>query len=209
MAGMKVYLAGPMTGVEDHNFPAFHKASDYLRELGFEVISPAELDDGDTSQSWQHYMKRDIALLVECDGVAVLPGWQKSRGARIEVFLATTLGLQVIDALFPADHVFPDLHLAGSEYDEEEDGGSILEEAEKLVSGPRGDDYGHPIQDFTRTGRMWAAILGLDEVGPEKVALCMTALKLSRETNRPKRDNRVDAAGYMKCLDMIETYGGS
>lgn len=82
---------------------------------------------------------------------------------------------------------------------------SILDEAHKLVHGDRQKAYGHPREDFTRTGKMWAAILGLDEVTPEQVAMCMVALKLSRECNMPKRDNRVDAAGYLETLDMVQS----
>ncbi len=80
---------------------------------------------------------------------------------------------------------------------------TILQEAQRLVHGDRGDDYGHPILDFTRSGRMWGAILGIPDVPPEKVAMCMIAVKLSREVNRNKRDNRVDMAGYAETLDMV------
>jgi hypothetical protein len=80
---------------------------------------------------------------------------------------------------------------------------NIALEAVSLVFGDRQDSYGHPFDDFTRTGRMWAAILGLDEVTPEQVALCMVALKLSREAHRHKRDNLVDAVGYVLTLDRV------
>jgi len=75
---------------------------------------------------------------------------------------------------------------------------SVLREAEKLVYGDRGQDYGHPSIDFTRTGKMWGAILGIDPVPDWKVALCMVALKISRECNTHKRDNLTDAAGYVE-----------
>jgi hypothetical protein len=86
----------------------------------------------------------------------------------------------------------------------EEEPETILQEAQRLVHGDRGADYGHPIEDFTRTGRIWGAILGLDRaVTPNEVALCMVGVKLSREVNRPKRDNRADGAGYFETLDMV------
>lgn len=81
---------------------------------------------------------------------------------------------------------------------------TITEEAQRLVLGDRQDDYGHPAEDFARTGRIWAAILGLDEVTPQQVALCMVGVKMSREVNRPKRDNRVDGIGYWLTDDLIE-----
>lgn len=81
---------------------------------------------------------------------------------------------------------------------------TILEEAQRLVYGPRQGAYGHPIDDFGRTGRLWGALLGLDrDVTAEEVALCMVAVKLSREVNKPARDNRVDGAGYLAALQLV------
>ncbi len=82
---------------------------------------------------------------------------------------------------------------------------SILFEAHNLVHGVRGEDYGHPYHDFGRTAKIWSAILGVD-VTPEQVALCMIGVKISRECHRPKRDNRVDIAGYAEALDMVVNY---
>lgn len=79
---------------------------------------------------------------------------------------------------------------------------SILIEAESLVHGDRNADYGHPLDDFSRTAKMWSALLGI-EVAPEQVGLCMIAVKLSRQCNRPKRDNLVDAAGYAETVDWL------
>lgn len=79
---------------------------------------------------------------------------------------------------------------------------STLQEAQRLVHGDRGEDYGHPLDDFTRTATMWEAILGAP-VSAEQVGLCMMALKISRQCNRPKRDNMVDAAGYAETVQMV------
>lgn len=80
---------------------------------------------------------------------------------------------------------------------------SILLEAEHLVHGDRNKDYGPPIEDFTRSAKMWSAILGI-EVRPEQIPLCMIAIKLSRECNRPKRDNMVDIAGYAETCEWTK-----
>ena len=80
---------------------------------------------------------------------------------------------------------------------------SILEEAKRIVHGDRGENYGHPFEDFSRTAQIWSAILEID-VSPEQVALCMVGLKISREVNRPKRDNIVDGAGYFETLEMVK-----
>lgn len=79
---------------------------------------------------------------------------------------------------------------------------SILLEAQGLVHGDRGTDYGHPLDDFTRTAQMWSAIIGYP-VSAEKVGLCMCAVKISRQCNRPKRDNLVDLAGYAETVSMV------
>ena len=80
---------------------------------------------------------------------------------------------------------------------------SILEEAKRIVHGERGENYGHPFEDFSRTAKIWSAVLDID-VTPEQVALCMVGVKISREINRPKRDNIVDGAGYFETLEMVK-----
>lgn len=80
---------------------------------------------------------------------------------------------------------------------------SILMEAEALVHGDRNESYGHPLDDFKRTAKMWSAILGI-EIRPEQVGLCMIAVKLSRECHRPKRDNLVDIAGYAETVEWAK-----
>lgn len=85
---------------------------------------------------------------------------------------------------------------------------TIMEEANRIIYGPRQEAYGHPIVDFTRTGKMWAPIIAdLDlsqPIPPERVGLMMVALKISRECNKPNRDNRVDGVGYFGCVDRIQ-----
>jgi hypothetical protein len=109
-------------------------------------------------------------------------------------------------------------------FDPADDEETILEEAQRLVSGPRQSQYNHPSQDFKTTGRQWGALLDnwlksegmvvcneqfpdikgdFPDVPPRLVALMMVNLKLSREAHKPSRDNRVDGAGYLMCSDMI------
>jgi hypothetical protein len=89
---MKIYIAGPMTGIKDLNFPLFHQAAAALRALNHIAVNPAEINPDQTA-AWIDCMKADIQELIECDAVAVLPGWINSKGARLEVEIATKLGM--------------------------------------------------------------------------------------------------------------------
>jgi len=103
---MKIYVAGPMTGYPRWNFDAFARATALLRESGYEVVSPAEIDlslgfDPDapaenyTPAAYQAAMRRDVEALLAVDAVALLPGWSASRGAKLEATIGNALGLRV------------------------------------------------------------------------------------------------------------------
>ncbi len=86
---------------------------------------------------------------------------------------------------------------------------TVLEEAQRLVTGDRGDAYGHPLDDFSRTAALWTALLADKllpgaEITAQDAIRCMIAVKLSRDVNAPKRDNRTDIAGYALCLQMAD-----
>lgn len=112
---MKVYLAGPMRGIPEFNFPAFHTAAKFLRSAGYTVFNPAERDEaahgkgvnasatGDlkdiehTGFSLREALHADTTFIcLEAQGIALLPGWENSKGARAELALAEALGLEVI-----------------------------------------------------------------------------------------------------------------
>ncbi len=107
---MKLYLAGPMTGYPNYNWPAFDAAAQYWRSHGHEVINPAEMDRQRgvdptvpaTHDKWLEAMRHDIAVLAGCDGIVLLPDWEHSRGANIEFYLARALGLRIVNH---RDHV--------------------------------------------------------------------------------------------------------
>ena len=91
---MKTYLAGPMSGHEDLNFPAFHAEAARLRSLGVEVVNPAEINV-DPDAKWVDCMRKDIAELVTCERIAMLPGFAHSRGAMLEHYIAQALGMRI------------------------------------------------------------------------------------------------------------------
>jgi hypothetical protein len=91
---MKVYISGPMTGIPEYNYPAFEKAYQYLISKGYDVVSPHH-NEIIPEWKWEDYMKKDIRLLSECDAVALLSGWENSRGAKLEVYIANMLNYDV------------------------------------------------------------------------------------------------------------------
>jgi signal recognition particle subunit SEC65 len=93
---MVIYLSGPMSGYIELNFPEFHRVAKGLRDKGYKVISPAEIKQPELT--WESCMRQDIKQLMDADAVAVMEGWEKSKGASIEVNLAKSLGMQIIDA---------------------------------------------------------------------------------------------------------------
>lgn len=113
---MRLYLAGRMTGVKHHNLPLFDATARMLRNHGYEVVSPAEMADpmfreavmsSDrplspseleemTGKTWGELLARDVQIVADdVDGLVVLPGWQKSRGACLETFAAALCGKPV------------------------------------------------------------------------------------------------------------------
>lgn len=90
----RLYVAGPMTGLPEHNYPAFHEATARLRAAGYEVESPAEPGQVE-GWKWEDYMRRGLSQMLTCDGVALLPGWHASRGAVKEAEIAEVLGMRL------------------------------------------------------------------------------------------------------------------
>lgn len=112
---MKIYLAGPMRGIPNFNFPAFDYAAAKLRARGFTVFSPAERDrevygaeiehnpTGDEQKVTNSACTINDCMAADCewicrnaDAIALLPGWEKSSGANAELALSKALGLTEI-----------------------------------------------------------------------------------------------------------------
>ncbi len=91
---MMVYVAGKMRGLPDLNRPAFAAAADTLRERGYSVYNPAaaNLEGLPLGKIMAHVLPQ----LCEAEAIAMLRGWWRSGGARIEWLLARYIGLRVI-----------------------------------------------------------------------------------------------------------------
>jgi hypothetical protein len=112
---MKIYIAGPMRGYPQFNFPAFYDAQEWLTAKGYETFNPAQSDKehygenvnnsatGDLSDpaaqtgfSLREALGRDAAwITAHADALYMLTGWEKSTGAKAEWTLAVALGLQI------------------------------------------------------------------------------------------------------------------
>ena len=99
----RIYVAGPLTGLLDLNYPAFDAETERLRGLGYCVENPAETPE---QAAWADYMRHAIAKLVTCDEVALLPGWSRSDGAFMEYLIAKRLGIRCRRAADITDPVF-------------------------------------------------------------------------------------------------------
>ncbi len=112
MATTRYYLSGPMRGIPQYNFPQFHRVAALLRAHGYDIVSPAELDseavrkvatnsalgtecdrDGQIGgETPGEILARDVRIVHDlCTGLIFLPGWERSRGARLEAFVALLL----------------------------------------------------------------------------------------------------------------------
>ena len=92
---MRVYISGPMTGYPEYNHPAFHAAEADLTALGYDVLNPARHPVA-SGMTWADYLRADLADVILADAVALLPGWEASRGARLEVHVAHALGMSTL-----------------------------------------------------------------------------------------------------------------
>ena len=126
---MKIYLAGPMRGIKNHNFAAFDAARDYLVELGHDVVIPADLDsaagfvterDGRVELtpafSIQAALRQDLATICTCDAVAFLPGWEASSGSLVERRVAVDVGCRLFRFYPAAGRLEPELVVGLSGY---------------------------------------------------------------------------------------------
>lgn len=87
-----IYIAGPMTGCSEMNYPLFRAVAAQLREAGWEVINPA---DNPPQPSWEHYMRLSVRQVAESGALMMLPGWEGSRGARLEHHIAVELRIPI------------------------------------------------------------------------------------------------------------------
>tara|TARA_R110002051_G_scaffold294526_1_gene359820 strand:- start:67 stop:390 length:324 start_codon:yes stop_codon:yes gene_type:complete len=95
---MKIYISGPISH-DPHYEDSFSKAEEYLSFLGYKVTNPVDIPDRDFDgpdrdvQKWNYFMRASIKLLMDCDQIYMLEGWEDSRGARLEQKIALQLAM--------------------------------------------------------------------------------------------------------------------
>ena len=98
---MRLYLAGPMSGLPEYNYPAFRAAAQEWREYGWDVLDPSTKFGGRTDLPYEVYIKASIVDVLASDAIAVLPGWESSKGATLEVSIGRALGYDILNAEHP------------------------------------------------------------------------------------------------------------
>lgn len=88
----KIYISGPITGYDrEERKRTFAAAAKHYEDLGYKAVNPMEGEE--EGLEWEDYMRRDIEKLCKCDAIAMLPGWEDSKGARLEYEVAMALGM--------------------------------------------------------------------------------------------------------------------
>lgn len=91
----KAYISGKISGIEDRAIELFEQAEKELIDLGFEPVNPMKLNY-QHDLSWESYMKEDIKALCDCDSIYLLRNYSDSKGALLELAIATELKIKVI-----------------------------------------------------------------------------------------------------------------
>ena len=202
-----------MTGQPGHNYDLFNEVEADLKDCalrGDKVINPARNFDGEKGRPRSEYMQLDIRHVLDADKIILLPEWEKSEGAKLEVSVARACGKQFSKAVRAGSTgLWNYVPIPAPSDNNDSPRASALDEARQLITGDRNAQYGPPTQDFKRTAEM-ATSFGFRFVGhadgsPEDleshhVAIFQMLLKLSRLAWTPqKRDSWVDIAGYSGC----------
>lgn len=209
-----VYISGPMTGIPEGNRQAFSDATEKIRDLdlGIEIVNPSELDaaSGLSSEElakvesgdieWGELLKRDLEHVLAVDAVIAIEGWQQSRGAKLEIFLAASLSKPVFG--------IRDLEIIPiGELPKVEEHGSILDHAKRRTSPERREQLGHPYDDCKRIAGMITEITG-HEIMPDEIPLILMVVKISRFIDHPNANSLADIGGYAQIMADIADYKG-
>lgn len=189
---VKVYLSGPMSGLPNENRDAFAAASEKLSSRGFLVFDPAAKEVGTREGN----IRMDVEAVLNSDMIAVLPGWQGSAGARLEVQLGNELGLPIVSA----DDLAPvDLGILGTGGRGDPRFHALLQQIADLHDKKQAD-YGKDADPFAnvRASRFWGiapwvgALVRLND----KVSRLQSFARKGALANESAEDSMMDIAVY-------------
>ena len=90
-----IYISGKITGIEEEALINFNKAEYELTSLGYNVVNPMKLPHNHDKE-WSSYMRECLVHLMDCDYIFILDGYEQSKGARLELYIAQELGLKIL-----------------------------------------------------------------------------------------------------------------
>ena len=98
---MRIYLSGKITGLNKEDYTRqFARAESYYKTSGFDVVNPVKIGEEvlkiNPKAEWQDFMIRDLEALRTCTHIALLEGWEESKGAKVEKAEAEKLGLEIM-----------------------------------------------------------------------------------------------------------------
>jgi hypothetical protein len=121
----RIYIAGPMTGYPESNYPAFNAAAATWRAMGWDVENPAEHFGGAQDRTYEEYVEADIVQIKTCDAMAMLPAWNAGHSGAIweRAIARHLLNIPVFDATSPCkpdvlDHIDGGAEILVANYDE-------------------------------------------------------------------------------------------
>ena len=98
----KIFISGPMTGIDNYNFPRFDLAEKQLAEAGIDCVNPANVCRKYKKETvlsnkakFQEMIDEQQRLESECDAIVLLDGWHESKGVRLELKTALELGMDI------------------------------------------------------------------------------------------------------------------
>ena len=103
-----IYISGGITGVENWQDVFMAAEQDLMLHLHarFFIFNPAKLAKNlehsfkmytGRMPSYADYMREDIEILARCNAICMLPGWKRSKGARLEYRIAKILNMQILE----------------------------------------------------------------------------------------------------------------
>ncbi|MDD7304738.1 MAG: DUF4406 domain-containing protein [Prevotellaceae bacterium] len=100
MEKKKIYISGAIAhhDIEERK-NAFKIAAAYCKVCGFEPVNPFDniyhrCGVGEKAD-WRAHMRADLQMLLECDAICMMDGWEESKGAKLEHDVASTCGMTV------------------------------------------------------------------------------------------------------------------